>query len=505
VPDHLTGARRSPASRALRRGWWLPVVLAIIGAAVGGYVGSHRPHEAAATVLVNPLVGNPFSPTGTGEDLVNLQSEAQLVASDRVARAVAADTGYQGDPRDLLGGLSVTVPSNTQALVVTSSASTQPRAVRRAQAFAREYLVVRTKRADAVVASQSKVIQAQLAAARAQTKQLTASRTRTTDPAQQASLDTQIQSSVDRTQQLQQSLQELTGTPVDAGGVVNSAVPVKPFGPLSPVVVFAILGLIGFLVLGLALTLLRARSGSRVRHTDDVTSHGLDVVGTISRKSAARSRAMLLDDEPTSSDGQVPGDGVLSKLRLAILMHRSRPLPISVLVATASSSVPTAVTGAGLARSLAQANLRVVLVDLGDGAPGLAAAGPPTADGSERPTLFEVLQGSAEVDDAVRKVGNGIELVPAGPDVEAVQHLLVNPRMETVMDALERRGDVVVVAAGSVHDPAVLSLVDRVDAVLVEVSEGQTRARDVAHVAQLTALGDRLAGVVYVAASDHRA
>jgi polysaccharide biosynthesis transport protein len=505
VRDHETGARRSPASRSLRRTWWLPLLLALIGAGVGGWVGLHRPHEASATVLVNPLVGNPFSPTGTGEDLLNLESEAQLVASDRVARAVADDLGSTGDPRDLLGGLTVTVPSNTQTLEVTFSASSAKRAVQRAQAFAENYLVVRSDRAQALVDRQSRLLRTQIGDAQRESERLTDSRETIDDPAALASVDAQIQTTLDRQQQLQQSLQELTQSVGSPGDVVNSAVATKPFGPLPAVAVFGGLGLVAFLVLGLALALLRTRSGSRVRHPDDVDAYGLPVLGTVARKSAARSRVMLLNGEPTTPDSSTAGGQVMSTVRTAVLTHRQRALPITVLLGTASvGTSASAVSAAGLARSLAQSNLRVVLVDLGDGSVA-GAPNLPSGDGSERPGLLEVLQGTADVDDAVRKLGNGIELVTAGTDPSAVRHLLVNPRMESVLTALESRSDLVLVAAASLHDPAVQSLFGRVDTVLIEVNEGDTRLRDVARLAGLDGLAEELAGVVYVASSDHRA
>src|SRR3954470_2160222 len=141
---------------------------------------------------------------------------------------------------------------------------------------------------------------------------------------------------------------------------------------------------------------------------------------------------------------------------------------------------------------MAQSNLRVVLVDLGDGSVA-GAPNLPSGDGSERPGPLEVLQGTADVDDAVRKLGNGIELVTAGTDPSAVRHLLVNPRMESVLTTLESRSDLVLVAAASLHDPAVQSLFGRVDTVLIEVNEGDTRLRDVARLAGLDGLAEELA------------
>ena len=71
-----------------------------MGAALGVAAGLRRAeeHSATSSILVSPLEGNPFSPSGRGDDLVNLETEAQLVGSDPVAREVSAMSGI-GDPR----------------------------------------------------------------------------------------------------------------------------------------------------------------------------------------------------------------------------------------------------------------------------------------------------------------------------------------------------------------------------------------------------------------------
>ena len=47
-------------------------------------------HEATAVILLNPTEGNPFAPDSTaGVNLVDLETEAQLVLSDEVAGLVA--------------------------------------------------------------------------------------------------------------------------------------------------------------------------------------------------------------------------------------------------------------------------------------------------------------------------------------------------------------------------------------------------------------------------------
>ncbi|MDX6299360.1 MAG: hypothetical protein QOF53_574, partial [Nocardioidaceae bacterium] len=113
------------------------VVLTVIGAVLGFAFGSRTAakYTAEATVLVTPLAGNPYSPDGAGDDLINLDTEAQLVTSDAVAQTVATDV-RTSNLTDLLNGLNVTVPPNTQILKVDYTSKDQSVARSRARSVA---------------------------------------------------------------------------------------------------------------------------------------------------------------------------------------------------------------------------------------------------------------------------------------------------------------------------------------------------------------------------------
>jgi polysaccharide biosynthesis transport protein len=68
------GSRAAALNAALRRGLVLTVVLCIVGAVAGAVVGQRISTVvvAKATILVNPLDGNPCSTKGRGDDLDNL-------------------------------------------------------------------------------------------------------------------------------------------------------------------------------------------------------------------------------------------------------------------------------------------------------------------------------------------------------------------------------------------------------------------------------------------------
>ena len=111
---------------------------AALGAAAAGVLAST--YTAHATVLVTPLEGNPFNPTGNGDDLENLQSEAQLAQSDAVANLVASSA------LDPAGDLTVEVPPNTQLLEFSYQAAGGAAAARDGvQELASAYLKFRSE------------------------------------------------------------------------------------------------------------------------------------------------------------------------------------------------------------------------------------------------------------------------------------------------------------------------------------------------------------------------
>ena len=74
--------------RAAPRVLVLTIVLGLIGAGAGIVAGEFRGRmqEATAVILLNPTEGNPFAPDSTSSvNLVDLETEAQLVLSDEVA------------------------------------------------------------------------------------------------------------------------------------------------------------------------------------------------------------------------------------------------------------------------------------------------------------------------------------------------------------------------------------------------------------------------------------
>ncbi len=211
-----------------RAGWRFGalVILAgvLLGAAVGLGVGvrTAETYTARATVLVSPLDGNPYSPNGNGEDLVNLETEAQLAASVAVAAVVAKDVGASSAGA-LLDDLQVDVPSNTQIIQITYKAAQAVEAQRRAQSFATAYLAFRVGRADSLVNGRAASIQEQVTTQTAQLRALVRRKNATTAQVQRSSLQQQIEGVTKQIAKLKTSLIGVQILNADPGQVISPA------------------------------------------------------------------------------------------------------------------------------------------------------------------------------------------------------------------------------------------------------------------------------------------
>lgn len=246
----------------------LAAVLGVLGALVGAVVGLRLGgvHAASASVLVAPLNGNPYSPSGNGTALVNLETEAQLVSSSDVVQEVQQKVG--SDSSALLSGLTVTVPSNTQILTIEYSSKSSESSVRVAQAFADSYLDYRVRRATALVQSQVDQINTQIASLEKQQSRLGNRLDDVDQNSGQASvLRAQLESATSQLDQLKVNLADLQSASLDPGQVIApAALPAPPAVPLWAI--GALAGLLAGVVLGVLLGSLslarRSRPGGSV-------------------------------------------------------------------------------------------------------------------------------------------------------------------------------------------------------------------------------------------------
>ena len=226
---------RSGGGMSRRR--FLAIVLLglVLGAIAGTVLGLSRGDRYTATsvVLLAPLNGNPYSLEGNGDELLNLETEAQLVRSDVVARAVAEKV--DADPLGVLGGLDVEVPPNTQIIRISYTAAEEPVAVRRAQAFATEFLEARVQRGEIARKNERSRVEVQVDQITGRMDRLGEKILATDNPGRRALFQDQLVVLTTQATELRAEYAKTSQASTDAGQIVNPAVEGSTFPVPTPV------------------------------------------------------------------------------------------------------------------------------------------------------------------------------------------------------------------------------------------------------------------------------
>lgn len=474
------GLRGAPIRVALRRGLVLTCVLALLGAVAGATYGWYRERNASAhaTILVNPLDGNPFSTSGRGDNLTNMETEAQLVGSQDVLERVAGSEGVGRSAEELVSGLDVAVPANTQLIDIRFRSPDEAEAVQLAQAFATSFLAFREDRARSLVDSQVKSIEGQLEDRKAERAELTKNLSRAKG-SESASLQAQIASINTQLDSLRSRIVELRIGPFNPGMIVTPAV-VDDGTSLASWLVFGAIGMAAGLLASLVIALVRARSDTRVHHVEDIELSDRSLLAQVSLAETDRGFVHLTT---MGSSGWSVSTG-LQEVRVSVLTIDHRR-PLVLLVASGSDDGGRApLTVAGLALSLGSAGLRTILVD------AVGAYGESPAAG-RMPSLVEVLSGAK----AVAPSDEMLSIIPSG-NLGEVEELLMGPALPRLIRTLKQRADIILVATGGVRHYRARALGDCVDGVITEIVEGVSLQEDTRLGSQ--ALEAKDFGLVYV-------
>ncbi|MDP3892414.1 hypothetical protein [Nocardioides sp.] len=471
-------ARQVRVGDLARHGLVLALLLTLMGAAAGAWWGERRAATATATalILVNPLEGNPFTPDSGGDRLVNLETEAQIVMSDAVAREVADRVAPGVRPRDLLEGVTVDVPPNTQLIDIRVEHADESVAVERAQAFAETYLTYRRVRTETVVSARRTQVDEQIA----EHGEELAARAKELESAPPGSsrallLQQQISDVTSQIGLLRTQYAGMQASAFDPGEVVTPAAIPDP-GLLSMSVLAGALGGLVGLAAALALTVARVRRDTRIRRPDDVEGAGPTLLGTLSNR-------------PDRTADQTS----LRPIRAAVLAATSAR-PFVVLVGSSGDPQPRSRTATQLAHSLGRAQLEVVLVD----------ANPLTAEAGE-PGLSDVLTDRAGTDEHLTQLTTHVSALRIGTEPGRLDDLVAAPRMGDLVDDLRKRFDVLVLEGGPMDSPRTRTLLGYSDLAVMEVHEAVSRMeaveRDSAIVRDTRAT---LVGAVFVAVGRRR-
>lgn len=397
----------------LRHWWWIVAVVAIIGtAAAAGYLrAAPKAYTASASVYVTATSASVNQvANGRTTGAVNLDTQAQVVQSTAVAQA-AARLMHATDPvARLLSQVSVTVPANSQVLLISCEARAAVRAASCAQAFAQAYLTYTAASATAAATSQLSALQSRISSLQSTSAKLTIELSSLpASSSQRATAQEQLRSDHSLLSLLNSQVGQVTAALADpsGGSVISNAIP--PSRPASPQPLLVLSsGLLGGLLAGLVLAFLADRRDRRVRRRRDLDkldvpvlmdlppeNFGSDLSIAVPRSPAGRDFAGLAHEltgllgaghHVVMVTGASAGYGAsLVAANLAAALSRSQPDVTLVCADLAASAVPSLTglaAGPGLADMLdgglsaAEAGQRV------PGAPRLRLILPGTAAGS---------------------------------------------------------------------------------------------------------------------------
>lgn len=274
-------------SRLLRRGWPALVLGVLVGLVVGLALeqARHDVYQASTSVLVTPTGVGATGQVANGRTtgLVNLDTEANLVTSTPVLNRVRTLLKTKDSVKTVAGRISIVVPANSQLLKISYTASSATAAEKGATAVAAAYLADRAATADAVLTTQTKLVQANIDSS---TTKLKAVAKDIVDApvgsADRTYADSRKQLLTSRITQLNAQLVTLGNTVVTPGAVeVQATVPTSPAG--AGPIVFIASGIAAGLLLGLfGAYLLARRPIRRLRRPEDVRrAIGLPVIARI--------------------------------------------------------------------------------------------------------------------------------------------------------------------------------------------------------------------------------
>ena len=485
--DGPRGLRRTALLSGLHRAVALIILLATLGTALGVVLALHRAqdHVAEATILISPLEGNPYYPSGRGDELINLETEAELVRSDSVGQLVADAQGTTLE--EATAGLQVSVPPNTQILTIDYTSSDRLAAVAMAQSFADEFLRFRQSRAMDLVARREAGYREQIADRNKDLKELVKSRSVAITASARALIRENIQVVTSQLGQLRSQVAQLQATPVDPGQVVSPATIQNP-GSLTTPLGFGLLGLAAGAGLGVVIVMVRARSENRIHNVDDIEAVGLPVIGRLAPSEQSWARKVLASPGITHRMSDE-----LRAVRVALLTGESRR-PFSFILACGGTEMRSPTSGLSLALAIALTRLDVVLVDATDGAHPIASLTPKqSATG-----LTDVLNEQAQLSDVLVGLADHLRFLPAGQAEANLDDLLMTRSMSDLIETLKVSADVVIVVTTEAVGSRTKAMLPMVDGLVVEVAQGQVRLKELGLVLDRESdLGAQLSGVVF--------
>jgi capsular exopolysaccharide synthesis family protein len=266
-----------------------------------------------------------------------------------------------------------------------------------------------------------------------------------------------------------------------------SEVPAYP-----PKTLIALLGVLGGLMVGSAIALLRENGDHTFRRADQIEAvTGLPVIAMVPQLGGRTPPAMQVLRQPTSAYSEA-----LRRLHIGVELSEVAESPRTILFSSATPAEGKSVMAASLGRLLASNGKRALLIDCDWRSPRLHQI----FRCSNREGLASLLtERPAVLDEVIHQdVLSGLDVMPAGPWSPRSAHLLSSDRMRHLLEALTQHYEFVLLDTSPALVTAdVLALARLVEKVVFVVRWGHTRQENALEALKqiLDAQGD-VAGVV---------
>jgi Mrp family chromosome partitioning ATPase/capsular polysaccharide biosynthesis protein len=419
---------------------WIVCICALVAAAIGaGVAAAGSAHYQARSQV--------------GFSKLSVPTQATLAATPQIAARALAMSGVKGmTASDLLAHTRVTVPTDSDLVVIQVTQPSSARARVLADAFAQAFVIARRAQIEGSGAPLRQQLQAELASLR-----------------QAVNISAPTPARFVARAQYQTVLRQLTALRTSADQAARSVYVVSTAGSgtqvTAPVARYMGVGLIIGLIVGiLAAMFVRTR-----REVTEVL--GAPVLGRVPG-------SIVLADDPRRQLRSQPVGDAIREVRSRLLLARL-PGSSTIAIAGAQDSVHTAPTTLGLAFALAEMGRRVSVVDLANADPSMdwwmGAAGSPgvaeVASGHVRldDVLISYDRGGHQID-SLDGAASGVRLLPAGRMNGNPWDVVSSPAVEDIMRRLRRDSDIVLAACprlmGGGSAAAVIGMADALVAVV---------------------------------------
>jgi capsular exopolysaccharide synthesis family protein len=491
------GNRAKPARDEIRRfgavlstrKWTIAsVTLLVVAVAMALSFMQTRVYTATSTVLVETAADQ-----SAAASVAQMSTEKQVGSSEAVAQIVAKDLNLDASLHELLAGLTIDVPVDTQILEFHYTDPSPAVAQARADGFANAYLDFRQRQLLDQLQAAVQPIQDRIGDLTSQLSDVQSQATKENDPARRAILTAQASSLVSQIGILEGKVAEQSDQNILPGRLLEHAtLPTSPSKPNHKVNLA--LGIFAGLSLGVLAAILRERADDRVRERVDleteINAPVLSVVPAVKGLKGPASNDLVTVHQRDSIAVES-----FRQLRANMMFASSRSGWKSFLITSCGEGEGKTFTAANLGVALARAGKKVILLSADLRKPRLDDVFQVVGSAG----MTDILGDEAKIEDTIRHtVVANLSIVPSGTTSMDPAELLASGEAGKLIADLEQLADFVIIDAApllAVADAAVLAQVS--DAVLfVADAKSATGARLVEARQQLDRTGTKLVGAV---------